>query len=94
MILVTCKYETKPNAVEPLIEEIKAQKLLEGFRSQPGVISFDYYVPVDEDNVLFLVDIWEDDAAFTAHLTCETTQKFAAIKPKYIENTIFNKYEV
>ncbi len=94
MILVTCKYETKENAVKDLLKEIEELKLLEGFRAQPGNLSFDYYLPIDQDNVLFLVDTWEDDDAFTAHISCEPAKQFGALKEKYIVNTIFNKYEV
>lgn len=94
MIFVTCQYETKPGVMQELIAEIKEQNLLEAFRAQPGNVSFDYYTSIEGTDMLLLVDKWEDDDAFTAHLTCEPTKKFGELKAKYITNTIFDKYEV
>ncbi len=94
MILVLCRYDVKNGALDALLKEMKEQKLEERFAGIPGCISFQYFTPIDGQNILMLVDKWEDEEKFTAHISTDTAKAFAAVKEKYITNTVFEKYEV
>jgi quinol monooxygenase YgiN len=80
--------------LEPLLAEIKEKNLEEAFRSQPGNLSFDYYIPFSTKDQLVLVDSWVDTAAFDAHMVCPVIDIWKSIGPKYVESRTLDRYDV
>lgn len=81
------KYTAKEGQRQALIDGINEKKIQERYQAQPGNIEYSYYAPTNDANALYLVDIWEDQATFDAHLKSDVVPDFAELKKEYVEDT-------
>ena len=69
------------------MDAINEKKIQERYQSQPGNIEYSFFAPTNNENYLYLVDIWENQKTFDAHLHTDVGPDFAEIKKKYIDDT-------
>ncbi|MBQ6663399.1 MAG: antibiotic biosynthesis monooxygenase [Firmicutes bacterium] len=81
------RYTTKEGKRPDLMAAINEKKIQERYQSQPGNIEYSFYAPTNDENALYLVDIWEDQATFDAHLDTDVKPDFLAMKEAYVEKT-------
>lgn len=91
-VVCVVKYKTKAGMRDEFTAAIKAANLEERYRKQPGNIIFSFSVSFTEDDTAYLVDIWEDQETFNAHITCDVAPDLAAIKAKYVEETTLERF--
>ncbi len=86
MILhVMCK--TKDSKRDDFIKEINESKILDLIRKEDGCISYNYYLDVDDKNVILLVEEWSNKDKQEVHMKQEHMKTLATIKDKYVVNT-------
>lgn len=68
MLLINVIYTMRPGQREVFLKEVQAQGILEAIRREDGCMQYAYYLPVEEDDTLLLVERWRDQAAQQAHL--------------------------
>lgn len=93
MIIIKNMYQLRPGEREAFIEEIRKNKIQEGFLSQPGCVAFDMNIPLNDDVNLGLTDIWEDREAFEAHLLCDVNNRWAPIKERFLLGSAWVLFE-
>ena len=93
MVIMNCWYKTKPGMVGKMAEEIIAENVQADFRKQPGNVCFNYSVAVGEEDLLYLVDVWESVEAFEAHAKCDVIPRWTALKEKYVIDSGFERYD-
>ena len=81
------RYQVKEGQRQALMDAINEKKIQERYQSQPGNIEYSFFAPTNDANALFLVDIWEDQKTFDAHLNTDVGPDFAEIKKEYITDT-------
>ncbi|NLO98335.1 MAG: hypothetical protein GX091_09775 [Peptococcaceae bacterium] len=94
MILLHVKYKLKPNVRDEFVVKLKEYDLANEYRKQPGNITYEYFIPIAEEDVLFVVDAWEDEAACEAHLTSPPSEILGPLKQKYVLETIVKRFEI
>ena len=52
-------------------------------RAEPGNLRYEYYVPLDDPNMVLLIDSWTDQAAIDAHHASPMMATIAALREKY-----------
>ena len=81
------RYTVKDGKLRELMDAINEKQIQERYQKQPGNIEYSFYAPTNNEKYLYLVDIWEDQAAFDAHLHTDIGPDFAEIKKRYITET-------
>ncbi len=62
-------------------------------RSEPGCRQFDVCIDPQRDNVFFLYEIYDDDAAITAHLASAHFLHMNALTQRWVEKKTVLRYE-
>ena len=63
-------------------------------RAEPGNLKYDYFLPVGEDCVIFLLEQWKDAQALSAHGAAEHYQRLQGFKSELVASTQIAKYNV
>lgn len=66
MLLVTAKITAKTGQRNRIIEN--AKNLVESTRKEPGCISYDLYSSTEDENILLVLEKWENQEALDIHL--------------------------
>ncbi len=76
MIIITATITANPGARDEIIS--KSRDLIKSTRLEPGCISYDLYVSAEEDNVLLMLERWENLESTESHAQTEHFKAFAA----------------
>ena len=76
MIMVTAKITAKPDEKDEIIS--KAQDLIDSSRFESGCISYNLYASTEEENVLLMLEQWENQEVLQLHMQTEHFQAFNA----------------
>ena len=87
MLLLNVTYTMKPGQREVFLKEVQAQGILEAVRREDGCMQYAYYLPVEEDDTLLLVERWRDQAAQQVHLTTPHMAQLGKIKEQCVLHT-------
>ncbi len=66
-----------------IIDEIKAKK---------GNLRYDYFIPLNDDTTILLIDSWENQEALDEHHNSETMKKIMELRDKYDLHMKIEKY--
>lgn len=89
-VLYTIK-ENKRDAFYKLINDLGiAQKS----RDEEDNIKYDYYIPYDTENQIFLLEIWKTKEGFELHKKSEHFLELQSIKEEYIEHAKLDIFEI
>ena len=92
MIVLNVTYTCKPDKREEFLEMIMAEGIDVASRAEAGNIMYDYYIPTDSSDVLFLLEKWRDEAALAEHGKQPHLARLKEIKAEYVNDTIIEKY--
>ena len=93
MIVLNVTYKCKPDMREEFFERIMAEGIDVASRAETGNIKYDYYIPTDGSDDLFLLEKWQDADALAEHGTQPHLARLKEIKSEYVIDTIIEKYE-
>ena len=91
MIKVEVKYILKPNMREAFYSSIIAQKIYIASKNEKGNQRYDFDIPENEKDILYLHELWENQASLDAHAKTEHYKALAGLKAKYVIETIIEK---
>ena len=74
-------------------DALNAANIPETCRQEKGNIRYHYFLPVDNDNQLFLLEIWEDKDSLKAHQQTPHFKTMPAIKDQFVEKTDCVRYD-
>ena len=93
MIVLNVTYKCKPDMREEFLERILAEGIDVASRAEAGNIKYNYYIPTDGSDDLFLLEKWQDADALAKHGTKPHLARLKEIKAEYVIDTIIEKYE-
>ena len=94
MIVLNVTYKCKHEMREEFLEAIFAEGIDEACRSEAGNFMYDYYIPVESSDELFLLEKWRDEAALAEHGKQPHIARLKEIKPRFVDDTVIEKYVV
>lgn len=94
MLYINVTYTMPAENRDKFVEDLKAQSIPELTRQERGNHAYDFSVPIEQENQVYLREIWEDDA-FEEHKQSANIKKLGEMKGKYdIETSItISKFE-
>lgn len=93
MLILHVTYTAKPGMAKKFIEELEQGPALK-VRAEDGNICYDYFFSSADESKILLVEKWRDEAALAAHMEMPHMNDIRAIKEKYVESTVLEKYSV
>lgn len=94
MIIMHVTYLLKPTAVrEEFCRALEREKILDKTRAEDGCRTYQLFYPVDAENQVFLLEIWETAETMAAHKGTDQCRELQEIKKKFVENTSFQQFE-
>ena len=92
MIVLNVTYKCKPDKREEFLEMIMTEGIDIASRAEAGNIMYDYYIPTDDRDDLFLLEKWRDEDAIAEHGKQPHFARLKAIKAEFVNDTIIEKY--
>ncbi|WP_373483646.1 putative quinol monooxygenase [Acetobacterium sp.] len=93
-ILLNVTYTTKPGRRTEFLNALTQLGVVEQSKQEFGNHRYDYYYPVDSDDQLLLVEIWENDEALAFHAQTKHYQQLQSIKSDYLLNANIEKFYI
>ncbi|HEX7468836.1 MAG TPA: putative quinol monooxygenase [Methanobacterium sp.] len=93
MIIVTAMMNVKPGIKHAFI--LEAKQLVEATRSEKGCISYDLLASTENDDLLVMLEKWEDIDSLNRHMETDHFKKFGDTIERFLTNEIeVNSYSV
>ncbi len=64
-------------------EEMRACGLVDRVRAEKGNLRYEYFLPMDDEETVLLIDVWENEAALDLHHKSPMMAEIAALREKY-----------
>lgn len=95
MLILHVTYTARPgeDTARKFVEELEQDAAVK-VRAEDGNICYDYFFSAADSRKILLVEKWRDDAALAAHMQAPHMADIRAIKEKYTESAIVEKYSV
>ena len=93
MIVLNVTYQCRPGMKEAFLEKIIAEGIDAASRAEAGNLKYDYYLPADGGDELFLLEKWKDADAIAVHGTQPHYARLKALKADYVTDTVIERFE-
>lgn len=93
-ILLEVHYSIKHGKRDEFCQKILEAGIADASRNEKGNLKYDYYIPLDSDDEICLIELWENSQAQLEHKTLPHFQKLGELKELYVENTDITIYQV
>ena len=94
MIVLNVTYTCRPGMRGAFLERISAEGIGAASRAEDGNIGYDYFIPVEGDGEVLLVEKWRDEEALAAHAAAPHFGKLKELKPIYVVDTVIERFKV
>lgn len=82
-ITVNIYYSGKDGNAVKFAKEMISSGLVQSIRSEKGNLRYDYFLPMDDNETVLLIDSWQDQAALDVHHGLPLMGQIAALREKY-----------
>ncbi|MCQ2560568.1 MAG: antibiotic biosynthesis monooxygenase [Clostridia bacterium] len=89
-IIVT--YKTKPGMAKAYFEKVVSSGVAEGVRKEEGNKGYNFYMPMEEEDTIILIEKWDNKACADAHAGTDNVKKLASFKGDYVLETQAVRY--
>lgn len=93
MIILDVRYRVKQGLREQFVAAVQEAAVIEQSQREQGNICYEYSYPVEQDNMVHLLEIWEDEAALEAHKQAAHFHHLAPLKAQFIEETQIRRFQ-
>lgn len=93
-ILINVKYAIKPGKRDEFLKKVNEQGIIISSRAEPGNYQYEYYKPINSENILFLMEMWVSSEAQAVHSKTEHYQRLQALKKEYVDDVSIEKYNI
>ena len=91
MLHIHVRYKVKPGMRKAFIEALAKAKTSARTMAEPGNLGYEFFVPLDKDDEVFLLECWENEAALGPHREMEHFKELQGFKAEYVLNTDIKK---
>lgn len=92
MIVLNVVYKCRPGLRDAFLQRIREEGIDAASRAEAGNRKYDYYLPVDDNGDLLLVEKWLDADALAGHARQPHYIRLGQIKPDYVLETLIEKF--
>lgn len=85
-------YKSDNGNARKFAEEMISSCIVDEIRSKKGNLRYEYFIPLNDDSKVLLIDSWENQEALDNHHNSETMKKIMELRNKYDLHMIVEKY--
>ncbi|MFQ7473189.1 MAG: putative quinol monooxygenase [Anaerovoracaceae bacterium] len=93
MVVLNVRYKVKPGCKDIFYNMVNEEGIPEKSRAEAGNVKYEYFMSVDDDNLILLIEHWKDDDAFEFHKAQEYFKRLQEIKEEYVAEAVVERYE-
>lgn len=93
-IIAAVRYSVKPGKRDEFCQKIVENGIDTASRAENGCRKYDYYYPLDDENAVCLMEIWDSAEAQKAHTKTPHYQVLAGLKAEYTTDTKLMIYPI
>lgn len=82
-ITINIYYTGEGGNAKKFAEEMIASGVVRDIRAEEGNLQYEYFLPMDDDETVLLIDSWKNQDALDKHHATEMMQKIIALREKY-----------
>lgn len=94
LILVNVKYTIKLGKRNEFLEKVDKSGIISDSKAEPGNFKYEYYIPIESENELFLMEIWVNNTALKMHMETEHYKRLQEMKKDYIITVNIEKFNI
>lgn len=94
MLGINVTYTMKPGARAAFLEGLAARGVREEVLREDGCLQYDYFLPVEGEDSVLLMEKWTSREAQKVHLTQPHMAKIAALKEQFVADTQVVLYDL
>ncbi len=91
MLTMIVYYHCKAGARNEFVKEIAAADIAAKCQAENGCKQYDFFLPLNDDDTLLLVEKWESEEAQKIHMTTPHFQLLSSLKERYVERVGIEK---
>lgn len=92
MITVIIKYFGNNGNAKKFMNEMIDNKIVEKIRNEKGNLGYEYFLPIEDDNYVLLMDSWDNQEALDNHHKLPIMKEIIKLREKYDLHMTVNKY--
>ena len=85
-------YKSENNNAKKFVEEMISSGIVDEIRSKKGNLRYEYFIPLNDDSKVLLIDSWENQEALDNHHNSDTMKKIMELRNKYDLHMEVEKY--
>lgn len=85
-------YKSENDNAKKFAEEMINSGIVDEVRSKKGNLRYEYFIPLNDDSTVLLIDSWENQEALDAHHNSDTMKKIRELRNKYDLHMTVEKY--
>ena len=93
MLVFNVIFKCRPDLREEFLEAIITEGIDEAARAEAGNLKYEFYISVDNDCDLLLIEKYKDSAAVKEHVRREHTKRLTELKEQFVEDVILEMFE-
>ncbi len=82
-ITINIYYTGKNGNALKFATEMKESGIVDRIRSEEGNLRYDYFLPVDDNETVLLIDSWADQGALDLHHASPMMKEIAVLRDKF-----------
>ena len=82
-ITVNLYYTGKNGSARKFAEEMLGSGTVDDIRAEEGNLRYEYFMPLDDPEIVLLIDSWEDQEAIDRHHASPMMAVIAGLREKY-----------
>lgn len=85
-------YRSENGNAKKFAEEMIKSGIVDEIKSKKGNLRYEYFIPLDDDTTILLIDSWENQEALDEHHNSETMKRITELRNKYDLHMKVEKY--
>ncbi len=85
-------YTGSNGSAKKFAEEMVSSGIVDEIRSKKGNLRYEYFIPLNDNETILLIDSWENQESLDEHHKSETMKKIMELRNKYDLHMKVEKY--
>ena len=82
-ITINIYYKGENGNARKFVTEMMEKGIVDRIRSEKGNIRYEYFLPIEDDEVVLLIDSWESQEALDIHHASSMMKEISELREKY-----------
>lgn len=91
-ITINIYYKGTNGSARKFAEEIISSGIVRNIRAEDGNLKYEYFLSIDDEETVLLIDKWRDQQALDAHHNSPMMKKIAELREKYDLHMTVERY--